>query len=281
MVVNGAHYMPLLPEDGDVLKTYSNAEASKFYNLHGYIARLAFIILSICAIVDTFLAFYVAFCYLESLSWKAISVASSNAPPLRSTYIGFDEIYTNRSQTTQHAPIVNLPRSSIQVSSTSGQAFVPLVDALITDNGMVPVYSNRVWVNDEVSTIIQFRVIDYGMEDCSLTMTVPNVVGRNSSFVIGDLEEDRASKVDVWRLPGNSRIDIQATSWGRGESSGSSYVGHLAAAVGSTAAIARFPCKSGSYFTFKLSCATADCGVDITTFKKEAAGLYLLQYQTV
>lgn len=125
-------------------------QASKFYNLHGYIARLAFIILSICAIVDTFLAFYVAFCYLESLSWKAISVASSNAPPLRSTYIGFDEIYTNRSQTTQHAPIVNLPRSSIQVSSTSGQAFVPLVDALITDNGMVPVYSNRVWVNDEV-----------------------------------------------------------------------------------------------------------------------------------
>lgn len=147
----------------------------------------------------------------------------------------------------------------------------------------------------QTSTITQFRVIDYGMENCTLALTIPPHV--HSGFVISDLEED-FSHVDVWALSSIDKLDLRHLSWNT-KPACTTYLGTLAAAYGSMHYLPSFLCPTGSYQTFELSCLKANCHIDVTSLERRAfgmhdfhrfisfhvlmpcSGLYMLQHQTI
>ncbi|KAE9393406.1 hypothetical protein BT96DRAFT_226005 [Gymnopus androsaceus JB14] len=312
-------YTSILSREEDIeirtgLLSSTPKSSSKSTVFQSYLAkislRLPLIILGFCVIVDSVFALYVGLLHVrrfreifgssifstESDLNNVMATGTDQKTPIRQTYIGFDKLYANQSRASVSHPIINLPRASIQVFSTKPKELISQpYNTIMTDNGLVPVYSSRLYVSSQISTLVQFRTIDYGMEDCSLTVTVPQEPtfsgtaqgGTNSSFIVEDFDKKRASQVDVWAvsyaeslLLSSYRMTLSTAPTRR------AYLGKLDARTGFTSNISRFPCKPGEYFTFELACPSiksseSGCGLDVKTVKKEAVGLYLLQYQTV
>ncbi|KAJ3927217.1 MAG: hypothetical protein NXY57DRAFT_926681 [Lentinula lateritia] len=272
------HYSALQQSDDDPMQ-HSDALESKQIP---FFMRALLLIVGFCIAVDVCLAMYAGALYLQSSQWLSLEPLPSPIATLeRSTYIRFDELYANRSRSIVYDPIINLPRVSVQTSSRQQEKSIHYPDeTLITDNGLVPVYSMKLQVSSEISTIIQFRTIDYGMENCSLVLTVPMTLTGNSSFEAPDFDKQKASQIHIWAVSQLSKLDSQNITWNT-KPPLRTFLGQLDARMGFTATISNFPCKSGAYFTFELSCATVDCGIDATMKNKDAVGLYLLQHQTI
>lgn len=261
-----------------------------------FFMRALLLIVGFCIAVDVCLAMYAGALYLQSSQWLSLEPLPSPIATLeRSTYIRFDELYANRSRSIVYDPIINLPRVSVQTSSRQQEKSIHYPDeTLITDNGLVPVYSMKLQVSSEVnliihellwishcryqiSTIIQFRTIDYGMENCSLVLTVPMTLTGNSSFEAPDFDKQKASQIHIWAVSQLSKLDSQNITWNT-KPPLRTFLGQLDARMGFTATISNFPCKSGAYFTFELSCATVDCGIDATMKNKDAVGMFITHY---
>ncbi|KAF8829607.1 hypothetical protein F5879DRAFT_977870 [Lentinula edodes] len=272
------HYSVLQQSDNDPVHHINVLESIQI----PFFMRALLLIVAFCIATDVCLAMYAGVLYLQSSQWLSLKPLPSPIATLeRSTYIRFDELYANRSRSIVYDPIINLPRVSVQTSSRQqGKSIHYPDETLITDNGLVPVYSVKLQVSSEISTIIQFRTIDYGMENCSLVLAVPMTLTGNSSFEAPIFDEQKASQIHIWAVSQPSKLDSRNITWNT-KPPLRTFLGQLDARMGLTTTISNFPCKSGAYFTFELSCATVDCGMDATIKNKDAVGLYLLQHQTI
>jgi len=111
-----------------------------------------------------------------------------------------------------------------------------------------------------VSTILQFRAIDYGMEACELKISLPaldEAVGE-SSFVISDLPITlRLSQLDAPFL-----LDPEAISY-RTQPRLLRDIADVAIRDLPAAFNHNFTCAMEEVFTFKLGCGSAECHVEL------------------
>ncbi|KAF9077050.1 hypothetical protein BDP27DRAFT_1313041 [Rhodocollybia butyracea] len=234
--------------------------------IHHFLSRWTVLVILICAIVDAILVMYMVL-------GSQTSVKSLSTLETRSPYVNFGDLYKDPNfKQPFHAPILALPRLSIPVSSSNPwKVFPPINDeAILTDRGF--------WINTEIHTILQFRVLDYGMENCSLALHIPPFTGVNASsgLVISELH---SPIVDVWLLEAASKLDIHSLSWNT-RPKRQAHIGTFNITYGSEQELEGLTCRSGSYITFELSCASVDCSIDIIRTARQATGFYMIQHQT-
>ncbi|KAI0262320.1 hypothetical protein BC834DRAFT_891824 [Gloeopeniophorella convolvens] len=255
------------------------------------LARGATLVLALCTLLDGLALLYLGARYaLHARAPGAPSCAPSDldALPLRSSYIGFDALYGERGEgalrPSPHAPIRTRALALGHVSRARAHARVTRdAGGGMTINGYVPLDGGWVWATpDDVSTIAQFRAIDYGMENCTLALVLPG--GAAEAGAEPEPEPDAGElELDVWALEAAPRLNAPALTWAtrppRRTHVGALRVRRGGGRAGETPA---FACDAGSWHTFEVSCAAGPgCAVDVLGVGLEGSGLYLKQYQTL
>lgn len=238
---------------------------------------IALIIISIT--LDVYLVLY-TMGYRFGSNWdKAVDIKTLEAP---TTYIGFDEIYHNKSAPTQYPPIYNRARYFFQVSATEKNKQFPLwTDREISIEGFVQTAANRLRVTEEISTVAQFRVLDYGMENCTLYLDIPKRNGTFSSVRINKEGGDMPI-IDIWALSStNNRISREAMTWSR-KPERKSHLASISLGYGTKGALATFHCPAGTYHAFEIACAASQpCDIDTKNSEWYNDALYIMQSQTI
>jgi len=241
------------------------------------ILRLGFFVIATCTVLDCLLFLALGCRYANSVLFPVHPANLETA----STYINFDLLYRNGTKTSfLFPPIRALPRALAQVSSREPDRVYPQwPTSFLAPYGRVPQNDRRLLVDPEISTYVQFRVLDYGMENCSLALRIPEY-GSDRAMEI----ERIGSTIDVWSLAVNAKVDLLKLSY--------QILPHRIAKVGSftprynvTEQLRSFACESGTYYTFLLTCPEGarkeDCWVDVTSTKEELVGLFMEQGQTI
>lgn len=117
---------------------------------------------------------------------------------------------------------------------------------------------------------MQFRAIDFGMEDCRLVVTLPP---------LGAPLEDRASfamhpasRFDVFRLAAPRPLDVKGLSY-HTRPKRAEKVATLQARVDGETEIHRFACPRGSLHAFEVACAEGEeCTVDVWSSQNTTYG---------
>ncbi|KAJ7753627.1 hypothetical protein DFH07DRAFT_744342 [Mycena maculata] len=111
--------------------------------------------------------------------------------------------------------------------------------------GTVVPEDRRVLITPTISTVIQFRTIDWGMDDCRLHISVPALGGADAPFSLALYRLNQTHPLDAsrpcpQRVAKIEDIDIsrgQDTMWQRG-----------------------FACQSDEVLTFELACSSISQG---------------------
>ncbi|KAJ7178758.1 hypothetical protein C8R43DRAFT_974370 [Mycena crocata] len=238
------------------------------------LVRIATAIIICCTVIDMLLLLY-----LGVVQHRAANRTSTNGEDdleIRSPYVNLAELYSQTSLTSsKHDPIVNHARAFVQISSTEPhKVFPPYGLMRPIPDGMVPEYERHLLVTPKISTVAQFRVADFGMENCSLSITVPP---RNDSSA--HLTDEPAT-LDVWSLPVTKKMKMHKLSWATRPTGGKLF-GSLPVSFGETHRLPGYRCESSSYQSFEFRCSTPNCKIDIMGKGVGASGLYMYQYQTV
>lgn len=116
----------------------------------------------------------------------------------------------------------------------------------------------------QVSTIAQFRAGDFGMERCSLTISIPSLLNLEEEMNITSPSffSDPVVFVDVWKAD-VEEIDRRKLSWSTRPTKQSMFAS-LELGFGVSWESDEFFCRSGSYhtFTFNLGGGEVDSRVD-------------------
>ncbi|KAK0460965.1 uncharacterized protein EV420DRAFT_1267001 [Desarmillaria tabescens] len=194
---------------------------------------------------------------------------SFDSLPIRQSYANLGRLYSNASlQRMQYPPIINHARSFVQVSSASPNEVIPSHQntMLFTSNGFTPLFERRLVVNDEISTIAQFRVLDFGMENCTIGIATPS----HSAYT--DTMSDDAVSLDVWSIPHATRkLNTKSVSYSSLPVT-RSFLGRLLVSREGLSQTPAFSCMSGSYHTFEITCSEPGCSVDIVGTGDKASG---------
>ena len=112
---------------------------------------------------------------------------------------------------------------------------------------------------------MQFRVLDYGMENCALILHLPEHSSNFSSVAVSNSEGHPPPKIEVWKLSTENRLIPKDVSWNT-KPRRINHVGIFEANRGRKIELSTFSCRSGSYQTFELSCTeNPTCEIDATT----------------
>ncbi|KIJ54694.1 hypothetical protein M422DRAFT_133624, partial [Sphaerobolus stellatus SS14] len=157
----------------------------------------------------------------------------------------------------QLPPIYNYPRFVGQVTPQNPTyVFHESVVKEMTVAGLIYPQDRRIFVNDTVHSIAQFRVADWGMEKCSLSMVIPEYTDSpNTDITI----IPSPTSFQIWRLNVDSELNTAKLSW-KTRPPRRHFVGELTVGKNITAYLPEFPCTSGSLVSFELNCDS--CLVD-------------------
>ncbi|KAI0259773.1 hypothetical protein BC834DRAFT_1045088 [Gloeopeniophorella convolvens] len=216
--------------------------------------RYGFFIIAVCTVFDALLLLVLGYRYAKA-TWYPLDPDKLETP---STYINFDlSTATARRQTR------NLPA---------------MARVFLAPYGTVPYNDRHLLVEPGISTFLQFRALDYGLEECKLTLEVPEYGAKNMHIArVG-------TPIDVWSLEVDGKVDLLKLSYNtlprRVEK-----VGTFTPRYNSTESLPSFACTSGTYHAFLLTCSEGarkeDCWMDVTSVGEDNIGLYLEQHQTI
>ncbi|ESK90419.1 hypothetical protein Moror_13667 [Moniliophthora roreri MCA 2997] len=192
----------------------------------------------------------------------------------RSTYIGFERLYNATNRAPEHQPIYNWPRHLSVVSSNDPELSKPQGRRYYyTDNGYIPTEVYRVTVDIETSTVAQFQVMDWGMENCQLVIN-PSAVNDTKHFSLIDSQR----VVDIWVLEAPSDSYLKNPTWSR-KPKRAKFLTSMEVSYGLESRSPVFSCPSGSMQAFEIVCPSSDptCRMDLmhTGWKKNV--LYMQQ----
>lgn len=126
----------------------------------------------------------------------------------------------------------------------------------------------RIQVSNSISTIVQFRAIDFGMEKCRLSIVAPASVPPTAHVAVYrldvvDILNER--EINYYTRPGRlaklAELEMTpSTNWTR-----------------------YFSCQSDGVYTFELACSEQQqpCDVQWVQDKKESIGVFITQFATV
>ncbi|KAF7312203.1 hypothetical protein MIND_00233200 [Mycena indigotica] len=235
---------------------------------------VATIIIALCTVIDVVLVLYLGL-HSSTTAYSQLEVPEEDLE-IRSPYVNLAELYAQTPlKSSKHKPIINHARAFVQIDRTNPHKIFPPYGLMrpIAD-GMVPEYERRLLLTESISTIAQFRIADFGMEKCSLSITVP--AQGESNDVIADEE----STIEIYQLPVTKKLNMQKLSYST-RPVGGKLVGALLVSFNNTHSLPEYPCKSGTYQTFEFRCSKPGCKIDVTGKAEAASGLYITQYQTV
>ena len=119
---------------------------------------------------------------------------------------------------------------------------------------------------------MQYRAIDFGMEDCHLVFTLPNLglpLKNHASFTMTP-----SSRFDVFRLAAERPIDIKKLSY-RTKPRVAEKVATVQARLDEDTLIHRFPCPWSSLHVFEIACAEGtECLVNVWSSHNTTYGEY-------
>ncbi|THH08337.1 hypothetical protein EW146_g9026 [Bondarzewia mesenterica] len=171
-----------------------------------------------------------------------------------SPYIGLDKL--SLPPTSPDTQIVNFPRMLARVQrSAPDRVFWPATPDRQTFTGTILPDARHFAVSHDLSTIAEFRVLDYAMERCRIAITLPL---RNTSNADFNSQNLRPSNVHVWRLDTREGpVDPRVLSW-RTMPHRATFLGALTANAGSTARTAEFACEQGALVQVEFSCSPTE-----------------------
>ena len=232
----------------------------------------------LCTILDIFLVFYIIVFNSGSSTHNGVL-----QEPLQtlSTYMNLDELYAHKIYKTRHLPIINIPRNYFQVSSAHPRTQLPYWSNMkLSSEGNITFAEYRFLVTSEVSifqlyitreiskiwilkvsTIGQFRAIDYGMEKCSLRLKTPQ---KNSTTVNIDIKGGNAT-LDVWQLSTGKHLTGKVSWDSKPPRNRLVSTTHLS--YGMDITLFDFRCTPGTFHTYEVACHDAPCHVDGTWWK--------------
>ncbi|GJE92370.1 hypothetical protein PsYK624_085240 [Phanerochaete sordida] len=236
-----------------------------------------FILCAVIAVTDL-----CALAYMQHL-WKT-SYAAPGLPDLEfaDPYIGLDDLYrSGLVHSPSIPPIVLAPRVCAPVFRDQPDRLTPVgTHDMWSDTwGTTSPNERHLHVNATTNTVIQFRTIDYGMEDCVLTLDLPargQALEGNSTFLLYP-----ASQFDVFLADTSKMLKPKTLSW-RTKPSSLSFFATFTPHAGERTFISRFRCPRGSLFTFEFACADqSPCLVHTWSSQNYTWGVNIYQHQTV
>ncbi|KAG0700584.1 hypothetical protein DFH29DRAFT_931317 [Suillus ampliporus] len=236
-------------------------------------------IIIVCTVLDFSMVVWDRF--LRVGPHSASTSAKLELLPFQNPYLNLEVLYRNPDfKSSTHDPIINNAPVLAQVSNTEPQKVLPpfhrykLVGQL---EDTAPIYERRLIVTHELESIAQFRVLDFGMENCSLSLTIPPI---NSTEDLLSTDLGDSVILDVWSLPARHKLNLYNLSWEKLPRP-RVHIGQINATYGKTHHMPSFRCKSQSYQTFAVSCSSPGCLVNVTGKDTGASGLYMYQSQTI
>ncbi|KJA15166.1 hypothetical protein HYPSUDRAFT_48622 [Hypholoma sublateritium FD-334 SS-4] len=232
---------------------------------------IAFI--GLCAFVDLLSLAYLGFKLRQTQSLGAIPVDDL---PFLSSYSHLDDMYkTGNVKATPRDPVMQLPFSLTQVDSSAPDKFQkPYPHVFKSPAGLIPYNERRTTITPEISTIAQFFGEDYGMENCTVVLTIPPEARPPKNVQMNAL-------FDVWALDWSRTIDFRRLSWNN-KPPRRELLGWFSAEGAPTQQTEPFACPSGTYQHIEVSCRAGPCALDIVASGiKQFTGIYMTQHQTI
>ncbi|KAF8549285.1 hypothetical protein OG21DRAFT_612143 [Imleria badia] len=219
----------------------------------------------VCTVVDLL----VLLCF--SVQFRPFVPPDAVHAELHSSYINLDVLYSKGTiNSSHHAPIVNHAFSFVQVSLTDPDKVLPTYHTAFSEQqfGPVPLVERRLLVTPQISTVAQFRAMDFGMELCTLAVGVPTL---NESD--GQVMSPPSFMLDVYTLPIRERLKLRAFSYSSlpGLTTKTLFA-QLELSEGTIVQTPRFPCRTLSYHTFFLACSHPDCHLDLIRSTYDESG---------
>ncbi|KAJ7052541.1 hypothetical protein C8F01DRAFT_570245 [Mycena amicta] len=232
------------------------------------LVRIATLVIVLCAVVDVVLVLYVG---LQNRAGSA--TWQSDDLEIRSPYVHLAELYAQKQlKSSEDEPIINHARAFVQIDANQPDKIFPSYGA--SRNGMIPEYERRLVATETMSTIAQFRIVDFGMEQCSLSVTVP---ARNEA---NDVIAYESSTIDIYLLPVSKKLNMQKLSYST-RPLGGKFFSSLPVSFNNTHSLPWYPCEWGTYQTFEFRCSKPGCKIDITGTGDAESGLYIVQHQSI
>ncbi|VDB90021.1 unnamed protein product [Peniophora sp. CBMAI 1063] len=247
-------------------------------DLHEHIVLWALYVVSVCAALSAIAVGYAI--------WNQpgiITVAlKSDLKKLewRSTYIDFDVLYGPNARGPrpifapfiQHAAIM-APVSRVHVSNVYTP---PTKYALLPHEGYASVQSRRLLVTDEMSTIAQFRTLDWGMDNCTVEIVLPPIT--NDVTTLNRIHAP--SEIALWLLDPSSELDVKKLSFSTKPARVTS-LGRLTVSPGVNVTSPTFTCPRDAFPTIEIECSGPMCDLDVLHTGRAEGGLFLRQAQSV
>ncbi|KAF8573440.1 hypothetical protein K439DRAFT_1240896, partial [Ramaria rubella] len=126
-----------------------------------------------------------------------------------STYIGLSNLKGSY-RPTHLLPIFNYPPLLAQVSrSDPTKVFVNDINRGVTRYGTIYPEDRRFFLNETTNSIAQFRVADWGMERCVISIILPNrqaIISSNDPNNTFQINPSAGTKLNIWSLDDSSEI---------------------------------------------------------------------------
>ncbi|KAK7050726.1 hypothetical protein R3P38DRAFT_2866602 [Favolaschia claudopus] len=153
-----------------------------------------------------------------------------------------------------------------------------------TDFGTIYTTDRRFIANPQISTIFQFRVQDWGMEKCNITLSLsPSPLSSHGHSTHSHTRSPASpspstprGKVDIWRLDLNKKLPPSTLSWNT-RPRRSSLLTSWDLTAKQRYETPEFKCASGEIITFELACEES-CEVDFNQPREGfVTNLFLMQ----
>ncbi|KAK0209094.1 hypothetical protein DFS33DRAFT_1380576 [Desarmillaria ectypa] len=157
-------------------------------------------------------------------------------------------------------PIMNFPILAAQVNSEEVDKVYFDVPSLKTPYGTVYPRETNFTVSSEVSMILQFRIMDFGMERCTLMGVLPSAADLERSAKSVPVVSNEAAKLEVWFLDGNNvQLNAETLSYSN-RPRRKALAGVWGATMNQRVQISdTFECLSRSLLTFEFVCTEPGC----------------------
>ena len=129
------------------------------------------------------------------------------------------------------------------------------------------IFTGTAKFSSQTTTIIQFRAMDFGMEECSLMLHLPNprgYSGSNDTLAISDTPQLQICRLDTTRF-----LDTKTVTWASRPRCSEPQTRFTAVVGKEYEILSHFPCPWGTYHSFEVTCAGSegesvdDCLVDV------------------
>ncbi|KAG7451999.1 uncharacterized protein BT62DRAFT_990353 [Guyanagaster necrorhizus] len=179
--------------------------------------------------------------------------------PRPNPYIGLERATLNP-LSPEPQPIMNFPILAAQVNSAEVDKVYFDVPSLKTPYGTVYPRETNFTVSSELSMILQFRVMDFGMERCTLMGSLPSAADLERSEKSVPVVSSDAVKLEAWFLDDNDvQLNAETLSYSN-RPRRTTLAGVWGVTMDKKVQISdAFECPSRSLLTFELVCTNPKC----------------------